>query len=160
GCWLGGWSSWTTVLLLCLAASLFYTGGMFLNDFCDAGFDRKYKRERPIVAGYVTRSQVGLAALVLFIAGLLLAWAIAPHVLLFGAVLVPVIIAYDFFHKRITWAPVLMAACRFVLYLMAAAAGVLGLTTPALGFAIALALYIVGLSYLARGESRMARTPA
>ncbi|HEY2712264.1 MAG TPA: UbiA family prenyltransferase [Chthoniobacterales bacterium] len=158
GCWLGGWNSLATVFLVCLTGSLFYTGGMFLNDFCDVGFDREYKRERPIVAGQVTCQQAGLAALVLFIVGLLLAWAIAPNVLLFGVILVMVIVAYDFLHKRIAWAPLLMATCRFLLYLMAAAAGVLGLTTRGFGFAIGLALYVVGLSYLARGESRVART--
>jgi 4-hydroxybenzoate polyprenyltransferase len=158
GCWLGGWSSGRTILLLCVVASLFYSGGMFLNDFCDVPFDREYKRERPIVAGQVTRREVGLAAVALFILGLLLALAIAPNVLLLGAILVIVITAYDFLHKRIAWAPLLMATCRFLLYLMAAAAGVLGITSRAFGFAIGLALYVVGLSYLARGESRRSRT--
>ncbi|HEV8421820.1 MAG TPA: UbiA family prenyltransferase [Chthoniobacterales bacterium] len=158
GCWLGGWNSLATVFLICLTGSLFYTGGMFLNDFCDVGFDREYKHERPIVTGQLTRQQVGLAALVLFIAGLLLALEIAPNVLVFGVILVIVITAYDFLHKRIAWAPLLMATCRFLLYLMAAVAGVLGLTTRAFGFAIGLALYVVGLSYLARGESRVAHT--
>jgi hypothetical protein len=158
GSWLGGWTSWATVLLVCIAGSLFYTGGMFLNDFCDVGFDQQYKRDRPIVAGEVARRQVGIAALVLFFAGLLLAWTIKPDVLLFGGILVIVITAYDFLHKRIAWAPVLMAACRFLLYLMAAAAGFYGITSRALGFALGLGLYVVGLSYLARGESRSVRS--
>jgi hypothetical protein len=156
GCWLGGWSSWATVLLLCVAGSLFYTAGMFLNDFFDVGFDCQYKRERPIVAGQVTRGQAGIAALVLLLAGLLLALAINPDVFVFGAILVVVITAYDLLHKRISWAPVLMAACRFLLYLMAAAAGTLGVTPRALGFALGLGCYVVGLSYLARGEARAA----
>jgi 4-hydroxybenzoate polyprenyltransferase len=154
GCWLGGWKSWPTVLLICAAGSLFYTGGMFLNDYCDVGFDRQYKQERPIAAGQVRRGQVGVGALLCFLAGLLLALAIGPNVLLFGILLVLVIAAYDFLHKRIGWAPLLMASCRFLLYLMAAAAGFLGLTSGALGFAFGLALYVAGLSYLARGESR------
>jgi len=158
GCWLGGWTSWATVLLVCITGSLFYTGGMFLNDFCDVGFDRQYKRDRPIVAGVVARRQVGIAALVLFLAGLLLAWEIKPDVLLFGVILVIVITTYDFLHKRIAWAPVLMATCRFLLYLMAAAAGVYGITPRALGFGLSLGLYVVGLSYLARGESRSVRS--
>lgn len=158
GCWLGGWNSWATVLLLCTAGSLFYIGGMFLNDLCDVAFDRQYKPDRPIVAGAVTPRAVVAAAIVLPCAGLLLALAIKPNVLLWGAILVVVITAYDILHKRIAWAPLLMATCRFLLYLMAAAAGVLGLTPRALGFALALALYVVGLSYLARGESRVRRT--
>jgi 4-hydroxybenzoate polyprenyltransferase len=157
GCWLGGWNSAATVVLLCLAGSLLYTGGMYLNDFCDVGFDREHKPERPIVAGHVTRRWAGVAAFVLFLGGLLLARAIGPNVLLFGFILVLVITAYDFLHKRIAWAPVLMAACRFLLYLMAAAAGALGLTSRAFGFAIGLALYVGGLSTLARGESGTTR---
>src|SRR5207248_3346450 len=74
--WLGGWNSTGTVFLLCIAGSLFYTGGMFLNDVCDVGFDRRYKPDRPIVAGLVTRRQVGFAAAGLLFAGLLLALAI------------------------------------------------------------------------------------
>jgi 4-hydroxybenzoate polyprenyltransferase len=158
GCWLGGWAPGETVLLLCVAASLFYTGGMFLNDFCDVACDRQYKPDRPIIAGQVTRREVGLAAAVFMLAGLLLALAIKPNVLLWSAILVLVITAYDFLHKRISWAPVLMAACRFLLYLTAAAAGAFGLTPRTLGFALALGLYVVGLSYLARGESQARRT--
>jgi 4-hydroxybenzoate polyprenyltransferase and related prenyltransferases len=158
GCWLGGWAPGATVLLLCVAGSLFYTGGMFLNDFCDVGFDRQYKPDRPIIAGQVTRREVGLATAVFMIAGLLLALAIKHNVLLWSAILVFVITAYDFLHKRISWAPVLMAACRFLLYLTAAASGAFGLTPRALGFALALGFYVVGLSYLARGESQARRT--
>ena len=158
GCWLGGWAPGATVLLLCVAGSLFYTGGMFLNDFCDVRFDRQYKPDRPIIAGQVTRREVGLAAAVFMFTGLLLALAIKPNVLLWSAILVLVITAYDFLHKRISWAPVLMAACRFLLYLTAASAGAFGLTPRALGFALALGLYVVGLSYLARGESQARRT--
>lgn len=158
GCWLGGWAPGATVLLLCVAGSLFYTGGMFLNDFCDVGFDRQYKPDRPIIAGQVTRREVGLATAVFMIAGLLLALAIKHNVLLWSAILVFVITAYDFLHKRISWAPVMMAACRFLLYLTAAASGAFGLTPRALGFALALGFYVVGLSYLARGESQARRT--
>src|SRR3982750_4819063 len=88
GCWLGGRNSWATVLLLSAAASLFYTGGMFLNDFCDVAFDDQYKRERPIVAGEVSRTHVGLAAAVFLIAGLVVASLLNPHVLRFGLILV------------------------------------------------------------------------
>ena len=41
-----------------LAFSLFYTGGMFLNDAFDAQFDAQHRPERPIPAGDVSRSTV------------------------------------------------------------------------------------------------------
>jgi hypothetical protein len=153
GCWLGGWNSTPTVLLLCLAGTLFYTGGMLLNDVCDVGFDRQYKPDRPIVAGQVARWLIAVAAGVLLLSGLLLALAIKPNVLLFGAILVALITTYDLLHKHVSWAPLLMGGCRFVLYLTAAAAGAFGITPRALAFGLGLAFYVVGLSYLARGES-------
>jgi len=153
GCWLGGWNSTATVLLLCLAGTCFYIGGMFLNDVCDVDFDREHKTDRPIVAGQVKRRQVGFFAGLLFVAGLLLALAIRPNVLLLGVILVILIATYDLVHKHVSWAPLLMGACRFVLYIFAAATGVVGVTSRAAAFAIGLALYVVGLSYLARGEA-------
>ena len=157
---LGGGNSSATLLLLCVAASLLYTGGMFLNDVCDVVFDRQYKTDRPIITGGVTRRGAGLAALILLLAGVFLLAAINPRTLLFGGILALLIIAYDLVHKRISWAPVLMAGCRFLLYLSAASAGPAGVTPRAFGFAIGLGFYVVGLSYLARGETRALRTSA
>ncbi len=39
------------VLALALACSLFYVGGMFLNDAFDREFDRRVRPERPIPSG-------------------------------------------------------------------------------------------------------------
>ncbi len=155
--WLGGWNSSATLLLLCVAASLLYTGGMFLNDVCDVGFDRQYKSGRPIVAGRVTRRAAAVAALVLLFAGVSLLATINACALLFSGILALLIVAYDLVHKRISWAPVLMAACRFLLYLTAASAAQAGVTPRVFGFATGLGLYVVGLSYLARGETRALR---
>lgn len=47
-----------------------------------------------------------------------------------------------------------MAGCRFLLYLVAASAGREGITPRAVFCAAALGIYVAGLSYLARGESR------
>lgn len=159
-CWLGGWNSSATLFLLCVAASLLYTGGMFLNDVCDVEFDQQYKPDRPIVAGGVTRTAAGASAVVLLLAGVSLLAMINTRALLFGVILALVIVVYDLVHKRISWAPVLMAACRFLLYMTAASAGIAGVTPRALAFATGLGLYIVGLSYLARGEARTMRTSA
>lgn len=157
-CWLGGWNSVSTVLLLCFAASLLYTGGMFLNDVCDVGFDGRYKPDRPIIAGTVTRRTAGIAALFLLLLGLSLLATINGRVLLFGAALALAIVVYDVVHKRIAWAPVLMGACRFLLYVTAASAGRDGITPRALACATGLGLYVVSLSYLARGETRALRS--
>src|SRR6187399_1680395 len=52
-----------------LAASLFYTGGMLLNDAFDAPHDRLARGERPIPRGDVARGEAFLAGGVCLLAG-------------------------------------------------------------------------------------------
>lgn len=154
GCWLGGWNTPGAVLLLCLGSTLLYTGGMFLNDVCDVDFDTEFRRERPIVSGALSRRAVIRATAALFVLGVGLLVSIDALSGIFAVGLTMVIVAYDWTHKRSRTGPLLMAGCRFLLYLTAASAGVAGITPRALLFAAALGIYVMGLSYLARGESR------
>jgi 4-hydroxybenzoate polyprenyltransferase len=153
GCWLGGWNTPSALLLLCLSATLLYSGGMFLNDACDVAFDAQHKRERPIIAGLATRRFVAVTGSGLLFGGILLAGNINHRALAFSIILAAAILLYDLTHKRISWAPVIMAACRFLLYCTAASVGINGITPRALLFAAALAAYILGVSYPARTET-------
>jgi hypothetical protein len=156
GCWLGGWNTPGAVLLLCLGGTLLYTGGMFLNDVCDVDFDAEFRRERPIVSGALSRRAVIIAAAALFVVGVVLIARINGRSGMFAVGLTMLIVVYDWTHKRIRTGPLLMAGCRFLLYLAAASAGLAGITPRALLFAAALGIYVAGLSYLARSESRPA----
>ena len=150
---LAGGRSWSRFILVGLGATLLYTGGMFLNDAFDQDFDRRYRPERPIVSGLVSPKTVWALSL----AWLGIGWAIflwlgtASAAMAF--LLVAAIVLYDWMHKRTVLSPVLMACCRFLLYLLAGVAAGGGRDTALLWCAGALAAYIVGLSYLARGES-------
>jgi hypothetical protein len=62
-------------------------------------------------------------------------------------------VLYDAVHKMVALAPLLMGACRFLVYLVAASAGATGVTGYSIWAGLALAAYVVGLSYLARKES-------
>lgn len=140
------------LLLLCAGASLLYTGGMFLNDAFDAEFDRRYRPERPIPSGMVSASTVWWSGSLMLLAGsAALAW-FGPQTAGFTLALVLLILAYDAVHKKTMLSPILMGACRFLLYLVAAsvAGSVDGFTVWS---ALVLALYIVGLSYIAKAES-------
>ena len=150
---LGGGGPWGRFASLCGGATLLYTGGMFLNDAFDASFDRQYRPERPIPAGQIGARTVWSLGLVFLIVGWLLLVPLGKSAAVFGALLLAAILIYDTVHKRTALAPLLMATCRFLLYLIAASAAEHGPGGTVLWRALALAAYIVGLSYLARGES-------
>lgn len=151
---LGGGLETGRMVVVILSASGVYIGGMVLNDAFDADFDRQFRRERPIPSGAVSEQRVWQAGWSLMVAGVIgLAvqgwWTAVLSALLAGSV-----ILYDAIHKRVTFSPVLMAACRFFLFLTVASVGKRGVTGEALWAALALAAWIVGLSYIARRESR------
>jgi 4-hydroxybenzoate polyprenyltransferase len=151
--------------LVCAGASLLYTGGMFLNDACDVKFDRQYRTERPIPAGQIALRTVLIIALACLLLGWLLIFPLGRKASILAAALIACIVFYDAIHKRTSFAPFLMAACRFLLYLVAAAPLEvfelpLGQAPVPCGFsdlllwrAGASAGYILGISYLARSES-------
>ncbi len=148
-----GGGSWRRFVMLCLGATLLYTGGMFLNDAVDVAFDRRYRPERPIVSRQISARAVWVFAIGWLVAGGLTFLFLGRSSTLMASFLVCAIVLYDIVHKRTQLAPLLMAACRFLLYLVAASAAAGGANPSVLWRAAALAAYIVGLSYLARGES-------
>jgi len=137
-----------------LSASLIYVGGMVLNDAFDAEFDRQFRRERPIPSGKVPEQRVWQVGWSLILAGFIglavQGWVTA----VLAGLLTASVILYDAVHKRVTLSPVLMAACRWFLFLTVASIGERGVTGEAVWAAVALAAWIVGLSYIARRESR------
>lgn len=157
---LAGGTDWRQFGLLCLGAALLYTGGMFLNDAVDQDFDRKYRPERPIVSGQISARVVWVLALSWLGAGWAVFLWLGRASALFSSLLVVAIVVYDLIHKRTSLAPLLMATCRFLLYVVAGAVASHFLTRLILVPAAALATYVVGLSYLARGESRGPFRPA
>jgi hypothetical protein len=126
---------------------------MFLNDAVDEAFDRRYRSERPIPSGHISHRSVWIFSLVWLTLGWVAFLLLGTSSLLIASALLGAIVIYDFVHKHTRLAPLLMAACRFLLYLVAASAAGDGANRAVLWRAAALAAYIIGLSYLARGES-------
>jgi 4-hydroxybenzoate polyprenyltransferase len=150
---LAGGGSWGRLLLLCFATSLLYIGGMYLNDAFDASFDRQHRRQRPIPSGAISEPFVWIAGLSLLGVGTLPLLFLGLDTALLTVLLVAAILLYDAVHKAVEFSPIIMAVCRFFLLLVAASAAEDGVTGLALWTAIALAGWIVGLSYVARRES-------
>jgi UbiA prenyltransferase family len=153
GWMLGGGGSVARWWLLSLAASALYVGGMYLNDACDAAFDRQHRRERPIPSGAISVGLVWRLGGCLLASGWLILCCLGWSTAWIGTFLLVSILVYDFVHKAVSFSPILMALCRFFLFLSAASTGTDGVTGLAVWSAFALAGWIIGLSYLARRES-------
>ena len=159
GWWLGGGGNYWKLPCLLLGVSLLYTGGMFLNDAFDQEFDRLRRPERPIPSGKIAAALVWRYGLGLLAFGMLLLLFCGPLAAAGGVLLALFIVLYDFTHKIFTGSPWLMGACRFWVYVIAGATGAAGLNGFAIFGGAALALYVVGLSHVARQESTRARVP-
>lgn len=149
-----------TLLLLGGAMSLFYSGGMFLNDAFDCKIDAVERPERPIPSGETTTAVVaalGSLQLALGVMGALFAAAlegvlgIAPLAAALG--LCACIVWYNADHKGNPWSPLLMALCRLGVY-TTAAFSCTQQPSPWLWIGGAcLVSYLVGLTYVAKQET-------
>ena len=150
---LGGGGDLLLFVAALLGLTLIYVGGMYLNDYCDADWDREFRSERPIPSGQVTRPTALLAVVLFFITGmgclLWSGWQTFPA----AAVLLVLVVLYNVIHKRTVLAIPLMAACRTAVYWVVGAIALQGVT-PEVGLAgILMFLYVMGITWLARDEA-------
>jgi 4-hydroxybenzoate polyprenyltransferase len=140
-------------LQVAAAASLFYIGGMFLNDAFDAEIDARERPERPLPAGDVPRAEAFAVGGAMLATGL----ALLPlNALLYGALLVAAIVFYDYRHKGDRLAPLVMGVCRGLVYVVAAAASG-AINPPVIAAALVLTFYVLALTVVARFAGHRAR---
>ena len=118
------------------------------------------KVSAPIPSGAISLQGVWLWGLGWLVVGGVLLMPLGKSTAVFVVLLTGSILLYDAIHKLVALSPLVMAGCRFFLYLVAASASVAGVTGLVIWSALVLASYIVGLSYLARKESTRARLQA
>ena len=155
----GGLLAPAGLVLAGLAFTLFYLGGMYLNDAFDADIDAQERPERPIPAGRVSRQTVYVAGYVMLFTGLALLGYLALEggtgllPLWAGVGLAVAIVAYDAYHKSNPLSPLIMGLCRMLVYVAAGAlvAAQLG-PTLWLGAGACLA-WLIGLTYVAKQEN-------
>ncbi len=142
-----------------VALTLFYVGGMYLNDAFDADIDARERPERPIPSGRVARGTVYttggtmllVGVVVLYIAGAAAGtghWAALAGLALAGA-----IVLYDWHHKANPLSPALMGLCRMLAYTAAATAFVAPPPAAVLVGALVALCYLIGLTYVAKQEN-------
>jgi 4-hydroxybenzoate polyprenyltransferase len=152
----------TLAVALGVAVSLFYVGGMYLNDAFDARWDARNRPERPIPSGQVKAATVTIAGFAMLAAGAgLVAAVVDTRPPLWAAVaLGALIVLYDLSHKGNPLAPVVMALCRVAVYALAAlAVAPWPPGRPLYLGAAAMFVYLVFLSTLARKETLHPKLP-
>ncbi len=148
-------------LPLLLSMSLFYSGGMYLNDAFDAGIDSRERPERPIPSGQINLGTVFALGFGMIIAGLLLLLWIGfgfdnvngMWPFLGGLGLAAAIIFYNYHHKENPLSPVVMGLCRLMVYITAALCFVLPLPGIVWMGGALLVCYLIGLTYIAKQEN-------
>jgi hypothetical protein len=136
-----------------VAFSLFYTGGMFLNDAFDAGIDARERPERPIPSGQVASREVFAWGFGLMAAAVILLATIGLAAALAGLTLAAAITFYNWNHKNNPLSPVVMGFCRVLIYAGAALSYTTVLPMPLWIGAILMLCYLIGLTYIAKQEN-------
>ena len=113
--------SWHFALVL-VAMSLFYVGGMYLNDYFDRVIDARERPERPIPSGAISARAVAAIGFGLLGGGFVMIAAMGTAATAMVALLAAAIVAYDLHHKGNPFGPVVMGACRALVYCATAAA--------------------------------------
>ncbi len=149
---LAGQTTLPVVLVVALALSLFYIGGMWLNDAFDAEIDARERANRPIPMGEIGVNTVFTVGFVLLFAGILVSFWLGGTAGLMGVGLAIAVVVYDWLHKHTMLSPVIMGVTRFFCYTLAAAA-VGAITGSVVLGALGLLAYIVGLTYAAKQEA-------
>ncbi len=147
--------SWPHLFVLDVSMSLFYSGGMCLNDICDAAIDRVHKPFRPIPSGKIPVRGARIFTMILFGFALALLFILPFRKALPAALfLLALIVVYDRIHKGHPWSIFLMAGCRLMLFVVCSLA-ISGKVNGAVGLGGSLQFfYVLILSSVARYENQ------
>jgi 4-hydroxybenzoate polyprenyltransferase len=126
---------------------------MILNDVFDLEIDRRSRPDRPLPSGLVSVRAAIVATVVLFAIGEGLLLAVDVVAGLVGLGLIATIVLYDAWHKGNALSPLLMGACRALVYVVAALAVSGTVSSSVAGAALLLLVFVVGLTQVAKAES-------
>ncbi len=143
-----------TLALLCVASVCLYGAGMILNDCFDYAEDLAERPNRPLPSGRVSRRAAWLAGSALLVAGIAVAAAASMRSATIAAILAVAIVLYDGVLKGGPAAPVAMAACRALNWLLGLSA--VAFTTADAWLALPVFFYVAGLTTLSTVETTAA----
>jgi len=146
----------STLFILLLGISLLYVAGMILNDVFDYEWDCKNRPERPLPAGFISRSKAKWVGIIILLLGLALSAFSAGRFFKLTFLLTIFILWYDVAHKGNSLAPVVMGACRALLpivgFMVATRHGIYELPSTVYVYAAVLGIYTYALTWVAKYE--------
>ena len=157
----GGTIGLQSTSILIASLSLFYIGGMFLNDAFDTEFDIIERPERPIPSKKITQKMVFVIGFILLILGIFLLYIEAftanvfnlNLILFLGMLLSTFIIIYNKYHKNNPYSPLIMGFCRISIYFIVSAFFLSYFNIHIFVASFFLLSYLIGLTYLAKQEN-------
>jgi 4-hydroxybenzoate polyprenyltransferase len=156
GWWLSGHGNLHKLPFLFAGATLLYIGAAFMNDAFDADFDRQHRRTRPIPSGTLSADTVRAWGWVWIGLGLASLFWLNLGAGFFGVSLVCCIFLFNAVHRWVPASSVLLAICRFLVYMIGATAASNGVTGWPLWCGLALTAYVIGMGYYTRSEDSKA----
>jgi 4-hydroxybenzoate polyprenyltransferase len=148
-------------LLLLGASAGLYLSGMVFNDVFDVEQDRQERPQRPIPSGSISRRGATVFGTVLMAGGLLCAALAGRNSLLVALLLASMIVLYDGVLKKTPLGAIAMGCCRFLnMILGASSAGAMfadAWKMPQLWMALAMGVYVTGITVFAGREALLSR---
>ena len=152
-----GWHQTGEILVVMLASACYYTGGMALNDWNDYRRDVIERPQRPLPSKRISRWRALIAAVLLLCTGQTLTSALDPAVGGVSVLLLVCIVLYDVLMKNIPIAPAIMGTARGLNLLMGMTIMNTVAHAPHFYPAVALCLYVTGITVFARREAGPSR---
>ena len=137
------------LIFVLIGASLVYSGGMVMNDAVDFRYDKKFKKDRPIVSSKISLFSSWQLAILFLVSGSVFL-GIGSTSYFWVALLIVSIIFYNVIHKKFGITIYVMGFCRSLLYFIAGYT--LSLSNSVILWGLALGLYTAGITLVARGE--------
>ena len=148
---------------LMTASAALYLAGMVLNDVFDRNRDAAERPGRPIPGGRISVRAAIILAFVLVAVGIGFASSVSRQALLISVGLAVCIFAYDGLLKTTLLGPVAMGGCRFLNVMLGAATDDVAAfvwAPPQTFVAVAIGIYVAGVTWFARTESKQSFRPA
>jgi len=141
-------------IVLLGASTGLYLAGMVFNDFFDRALDAVERPNRPIPSGHVSPHAAFVVGAALIAVGLSCASAAGGRAIAIAGALAALILAYDGFFKKTVAGPLAMGGCRLLNVLLGASGAVVSdWKSPQIAVAVAMGIYVAGITWFARQEA-------